>query len=133
MNQIFKIAIGYIKRQWFKEHFVANKVAAKTIRRFIAGTCNTYEWDDLESVNHENLEVDIAIRLCCFFARKYPGKKTEFCGREADKYFLAIADALEQGYLSVEDYLAVKKDLDSNILPKSLRYIFDDTGDIPAY
>ena len=106
--------------------YTGNKDAAMVIRRFVCGTSVRYEWDDFESLTENNPEVDLDIRLCWFFARRFPSEKsTEYCGRGADVYFLKIADALENNRFNGLNYEMVKKSLKNNELPECVGSILD--------
>lgn len=115
-----------IKRWWHEGVYMTNKDAAAIIKRFISGTGQEYEWDDFESVEHKNPDVDLAIKLCCFFAGKFPPEKsTEYCNRKADMYFLKIADALGSNDFSNLDYEAIKLSLKKGILPEKITTILE--------
>jgi hypothetical protein len=90
-------------REFFSDSvYVSNESAARIIRGFVNGTQrNDGDWDDLESVNHSNPEVSLAIDLCKNYAESYPPTRdSEYCGANASPYFLAIADVLEEGLLA---------------------------------
>lgn len=126
---MFKMKFLFIKiRNFFSSgQFTTNKEAASIIRRFVKGTCGPYEWDDLESINQTNPEVEIAINLCWYYATKFPAaNKTEYCGRIADKFFLRIADALEEGRFIGLDHVAIKRDLQAGRLPSPLHSVVGD-------
>ena len=120
MKRIFQKVIDFFD----KGKYTTNENAAAIIRRFIHGTGDPYEWDDFESVDHTNPDVDLAIKLCWFFAGEFPAKKpTEYCDQRADTYFLKIADALENNQFHDMDHEAVKESLKKNELPKSVSSI----------
>ena len=113
-----------ILRWWNKGIYITNKDASTIIRNFVSGGGGQYEWDDFESVEHKNPETDLALRLCWFFARKYPAKKsTEYCGQQARRYFLIIADALESGQFNDLDFYSMKQSLKQGIMPEELANI----------
>jgi len=115
---MFKKAKGFFG----KGKHTTNEDAAAIIRRFVYGTSDQYEWDDFETQNEMNPEVDLAIHLCWYFAGEFPAKKpTEYCGRGADKHFLRIAEALEKGSFAKLDHEAIKKSLQNNIIPETIR------------
>lgn len=121
-----KSLVMKIKSFCSRSQFITNKDAAEIIRRFAKGTSSPYEWDDLESINQSNPDVDIAINLCWYYAAKFPAaNKTEYCERAADKYFLKIADALEQGHFAGMDRAAMKYDLQSGRLPDPLHRVVE--------
>lgn len=78
---------------------MAKSEAADLIRRFISGQdLGDYEWDSFESGPSEDTEIDLALEVCLYYTRKFPGiRKSEYCSDEANKYLLASADALENG------------------------------------
>jgi hypothetical protein len=78
--------------------YTSNEESADIIRRFINGTASTpYEWDDFEVIEERNPEANLAIKLCWYYANKYPpDAKTKYCGEEASHYFLQVANALEK-------------------------------------
>lgn len=104
-------------------YFWPNGRAASVIRDFARGTQkNPYAWDAFESVTHTNTDVDLALRLCWYFASRYPAQsETEYCANEAIPYFLAIADALEQGVLHSCNCAETVAALKAGHLPESLR------------
>lgn len=114
-------------RKFFSsEQFTTNKEGADIIRRFVKDAVGPYEWDDFESVNQSNPDVDIAINLCWYYAAKFPAKnKNEYCGSEAVQFFLRIADALQEGRFAGLDRVAIKCELQTGRLPDQLRGVVD--------
>jgi hypothetical protein len=102
-----------------RSQYVSNDVAADVIRGFANGTSrDPGDWDDLESTNHSNHDVDLAVRLCWHFASQYPARKsTEYCAKEAMPYFLAVAEALEKGMLHSLNYAETVARLEQNQVP----------------
>jgi len=118
--------IKKIKDFFNKGKYTTNEDAAAIIRGFVRGTADSYEWDDFETQNELNPDVDIAINLCWFFAGQFPPEKpTEYCSRGADEYFLRIADALENGSFGRLDHKEIRKSLQKNILPKTISSVLD--------
>jgi hypothetical protein len=109
-----------------KGKFTTNQHAAGIIKRFISGSSDRYEWDDFETIPEKNPVVDLAIRLCWYFAAKFPATKpTEYCSSEADPWFLRIANALEKGSFADLDYEGVKQSLAQNKLPETVQRILE--------
>lgn len=95
--------------------------AAKVIRNFISGEGSAYEWDDFETDSHDEVDVDLALRLCWFFAAKFPAhSKSEYCAIEANDYFLKIADLLESGTLAGIPADEARNQLSRGLLPDGL-------------
>ena len=118
--------IKSIQRILKRGKFTSNEAGANVIRRFIRGHGDPYEWDDFETVNEENPDVDLAIRLCWYFAAIFPAKSpTEYCANEASPYFLAVADALEKGFLGTLDSVEVVKSLKKNQLPDNVKCLLN--------
>lgn len=105
-----------------KGKYTTNEVAAAIIRRFINGTStDPYEWDDFESVKENNPAVDIALRLCWCFAKRFPAEKpTEYCARKAGPFFLKIADVLENNGFDNIDFDEVRASLEKNDIPENI-------------
>jgi hypothetical protein len=97
--KIINSVISKIKEIFTKGKYTTNTDAVAIIRRFANRTLlSPYEWDDFETQNEDNPEVDIAIKLIWFFASSYPDPKTgEYCDQKAYPFFFKIADALENG------------------------------------
>jgi hypothetical protein len=113
-----------VKRFWKASKGVDCKEAAEIIRRFVSGNSDEYEWDDFETANQENPQVELAILLCWYFAAKFPARNsTEYCDPQADRYFLRIADALERGFLKEIEFEKVKQELKAGNMEESLRKI----------
>ena len=112
-----------------KGKFTTNQDAANIIRRFIGGSSDRYEWDDFETTAEQNAEVDLAIRLCWYFAAKFPATKpAEYCSSEADRWFLRVADALERHSFADLDHGSVKQSLAQNNLPNVVQHILENMG-----
>ena len=125
MYKIKSLAIK-IRQFYSSGQFTTNTNAAAIIRRFVAGAGDPYEWDGLESIDQTNPDVDIAINLCWYYAAKFPAaNEKEYCGRNADKFFLRIADALEEGRFAGLDRAVMKRDLQSGRLPDPLHSIVE--------
>jgi len=103
-----------------KGKYTTNKDAAEIIRRFVNGTSrNPYEWDDFESIKENNPDVNLAIRLCWFFANRFPSDvPTKYCSQKANLFFLKIAEALENNKFQNMDYEETIKYLEKDILSK---------------
>lgn len=115
-----------IRRVLLGRKYTSRKEGADTIRKFVHGTSSDYEWDDFESIEEDNPEVDLAIRLCWFVATKFPARrKTEYCAPEALPYFLRIADALENGFFAKIDYEQAKVGLQRGVLTDYLNGVVD--------
>lgn len=111
-----------IKQFFQRSQHVSNDVAATIIRNFVGDVQgNPYAWDDLETTNHSNRDVDLAVRLCWYFAALYPPQKSnEYCATEAKPYFLAVAKALESGQLHALDHSELIKALERKQLPDQI-------------
>ena len=78
--------------------FVTNKDAAYIIRRMVVDRLNgESHWFELETADHANSSVAVAIRFCWYYAEMYPGSEDEYCGDRAGRYFMKIAEMLEDG------------------------------------
>ena len=101
--------------------YTTNEQAADIIRRFVDGSGSPYEWDDFESQKENNPEAAIALELCIFFAKKFPGDETGlFCNEKALSYFLKIADTLEKCCFKDIDLEETKKSLRNGELPRNI-------------
>jgi hypothetical protein len=81
-----------------------DNLAVKIIRSFVEGTDKYGNWDDLMSIPHTNPAVIAAVELINEFDRRFPARHNrEYCAPDADPYFLAIADLLEQDRIHVKD------------------------------
>jgi len=119
-----KFFIKKVKNFLLGRKYTENKDAAEIIRRFVHGTGDQYEWDDFETISENNPDVDLAIELCLFFAGEFPAtNKNEYCDKQADPYFLKIAEALENSKFQDLDLEAVKDSLKKNVLPESVSRI----------
>ena len=121
MKSIFQKVIDFFN----KGKYTTNENAAAIIRRLVNNTF-TYplEWDDFETQNEDNPEAHLALELCFFFAKKFPGDEPVLCCSEkAFLYFLKIADALENNQFHDLDHEAVKESIKKNELPKSVSTI----------
>jgi hypothetical protein len=108
--------------------YTSNEVAAVTIRGFVRGDMpDSYDWDDFETITEDNPDVNLALNLIWHFANKYPPTRPgQYCDREADPYFLMIADALEKNLFQDLDHNAVIAYLkENNELPNSIKNIFE--------
>jgi hypothetical protein len=123
MQSLFKIISGFFSRS---QH-VSNDVAASIIRRFASGSSrDPGDWDDLETANHSNNDVDLAVRLCWHFASQYPAKKpAEYCAKEAKPYFIAVANALEKGLFHSLDHSQIIGLLDRGQLPEEVARLLE--------
>lgn len=129
-SKLLRKLIGLLRGQGYH---TSNTEGAALIRRFVEGNIGPYEWDDFETHIELNPEVDLAIRLCWFFAGRFPSTRaTEYCAREADQYFLRVADALERGHLRNLDIDKEKARLAKGQLSRTvaqmLNYMEDNAG-----
>ena len=62
------------------------------------------EWDDFESIPHTNIEAELALQLCFWFANKYPSEEdiptVIGASEKANPYFKAIGLALKYNNFS---------------------------------
>ncbi len=119
MKCIFKKMIDFLN----KGKYTTNEEAAGIIRRLADNQFDyPLEWDDFESLKEENSEADIALDLCIFFAKKYPGNKTALsCNEKVCLVFLKIADTLEDNGFSNLNFGKTKELLRQGILSEELR------------
>lgn len=81
-----------------------NHEVAVFIRSFVKCSVkhNPYFWSDLMLDSHTNPDVSVAVELINEFGRRFPARHNfEYCAPEADPYFFAIADLLEEEKLHV--------------------------------
>ena len=118
---------GKIIRFLRQNQYVSNDLAVKIIRDFANGAQkDPYAWDDLETTNHSNPEVELAVRVCWYYAGEYPAKTTtEYCGEEAKPYFLAVANALENGKVRAMQYSELFEVLERGGLPHQIKVLLE--------
>ena len=123
MSNILKNTFRKLNDWWFKGKFTTNEQAANIIRRLVDNNFNyPLEWDDFESLEENNPEADIALELCIFFAKKFPGNMTAlYCNEKALPYFLKIADMLEKNCFQDIDPEETRKSLRNGEIPGNLR------------
>lgn len=110
--------------------YTSNQDAAEIIRRFVKGNGGLYEWDDFETTREKNPDVELALHLCWYFARKYPPQdSTAYCGQKACSYFLRIAEALEKNWFRNIDHRTAKQALERNELPEAIKRILETSND----
>jgi hypothetical protein len=96
-----------------------NQDAVDLIRRFVAGACEPYEWDDFESIEEDNPEVKIALHVIWYISRQYPDSIASYCHPDASKEFPKIADALEKGdFSNIDANMAIPLLLENKIPTK---------------
>ena len=99
-----KSLIRWMATIFHRSQYVTDEVAVSIIRGFIENRMrNPGDWDDLETVTHSNPAVKLAVFLCWYYAGEFPPRhENEYCAPQANPYFLAVADALEKGFLHSE-------------------------------
>ncbi len=124
--------IGQKIKSWLKgECYLPNKDAAELIDKFVSlpreGNTenNAYAWDDFETIEHLNKEVELALWLCWHFADKFPARHhREYMAPEGSPYFKRIAALLRKGKLAEYSSLDLEK-VKQGDFPEDLRKLLD--------
>jgi len=127
--------IQRIKDWWHYSKYTTNQEAAEIIRRLVHHElADPYEWDDFESVEDENPEVNLALNLCWYFANKYPeATPAEYCGKEALPYFLMIAEALEKNLFRDLNHKEIIETMRGDELPDIVKNILESVEKSPGF
>ncbi len=104
--------------------FVSNNNAAYIIRRLVVDPSNgESQWFDLETADHTNSAVAVAIRYCWYYAALYPDSSQRYCSDRAARYFIKIADMLEDGDFDDTALEACDDQLSRDDLPPQLKVL----------